>query len=91
MAAYSIEAKSNEGPCAYLTENSKRRAEHALNLVAHAFAFQLAASFASDGCIAPDVDKWARSFTVVVKKSGRQIINAPIMNLLADANGQLRL
>ena len=89
--AYTIEARSNEGPAAYLTASSKRKAEHNLNLVAYGFAFQLAASFASDGCIAPDVDKWARSFTVIVKKNGKQVINAPIMNLLADAKGLLKL
>lgn len=89
--AYTIEAKSNEGPAGYLTASNKRKAEHSLNLFAYGFAFQLAACFASEGCIAPDVDKWARSFTVIVKKNGRQILNAPIMNLMADADGQLRL
>lgn len=89
--AYTIEAKSNEGPAGYLTANNKRKAEHNLNLFAYGFAFQLAASFASDGCIAPDVDAWARSFVVTVKKNGRPIVNQPILALLADANGQLRL
>ena len=91
MASYSIEARSNEGPAAYLTSNTKKKAEHDLNLVAYGFAFQLAVSFASDGCIAEDVDKWARSFTVIVKKNGRQIVNAPVMNLLADSDGLLKL
>ena len=89
--AYTLEAKSNEGPFGYHTASTKRKAEHSLNLFAYAFAFQLAISFASDGCIAPDIDKWARSFTVIVKKNGRQIVNAPIMNLLADSDGLLRL
>ena len=91
---YTIEAKSNEGPFAMLTASTKRKANYNLNLIGHGFAFQLAASYAADGCIDKDVDKWARSFQVVVKRNGKVILNKPLLNLFYDIDprkGQLSL
>ena len=81
---YTIEAKSNEGPFAMLTASTKRKANYNLNLIGHGFAFQLAASYAADGCIAQDIDRWARSFQVVVKRNGKVILSKPLLTLFHD-------